>query len=382
MTTLEMEFIVVEILTRLPVKTLIRLKSVCKSLNSLISSRDFTRLYLSHQSLTSSAADNRLILAGNGRINCYQLDPHATTSTTTFVYDETSASISSIIGTSNGLLCIRLTRGNFSEYCILNPTTRINRCIPALHEKHGVVHNYGFGFDHENLDYIIVVVFDYRNNCAVKTRITSVYSLNKNSWRVVNEIAVATDSMQAFRRYGVLIDNNLLHWMFLIPALHKHRIGCFDICKKKWTDGVLLPRFYYDPTWRKKSYLVDFGLVDDCLFSTFKDEIENRYHVWVMKEYGVQDSWVMLLSIPISNCIDGEVINPVACCQSSDMVLLRQRYTSRFFWYNKVDGGISEAKFDGAPNSQNIQVYIYICVAGVLFTFLVDNSLSTSRSSL
>ncbi|XP_074271020.1 uncharacterized protein LOC141594938 [Silene latifolia] len=164
--------------------------------------------------------------------------------------------------------------------------------------------------------------------------------------------------MNQLRKYGVLIDNNLLHWMFWIPTLHKQRIGCFDICKNKWTDNVLLPRFYYDPTCNKETYLVDIGLNDECLFSIFKDIVENRYNVWVMKEYGVQESWVMLLRIPVSSCFDGKVITLVASCRSSEMVLLRQRYTSKLLLYNKVDGGISEAKFGGAPNCWNLQAYM------------------------
>ncbi|XP_074271025.1 F-box protein CPR1-like [Silene latifolia] len=356
---LDMDVILVEILA----KTLIRFKSVCKSLNFVISSRDFVRLYLRHQSLSSSATDKCLILAGDHRINCYQFDQHATTTPTTFVYSKTSRHEElAVIGTSNGLLCIRLIKGNFSEFSILNPTTRSYRCIRTLHEELGVGHSYGFGFDHENLDYIIVVVSDYLNNSAVKTRITSVYSLNKNSWRVVNEIAVATtDTTEGVRMYGVLIDNNLLHWMFWIPELRKHRIGCFDICKNKWTDDVLLPRFYYDLTWQKKIRIVDFGVIDDCLSLTFMDRIEKRDDVWVMKEYGVQESWVRMLSIPDFNCfqIRGG-INLVACCQSSDTVLVRLRYSSRLFWYNKVDGGHSEAKFDVAPNFWD-NIHAYMC---------------------
>ncbi|XP_074271024.1 F-box protein CPR1-like [Silene latifolia] len=349
MTTLEgltLDIILMEILPRLAPKTLIRFKSVSKFWNSVISSRDFVRVY---------QADKRLILAGDGRINSYHLDPYATTTTTTFVYIKKM----SVIGTSNGLLCICLIRANFSEYCILNPTTRICRCIRSTFDKElGVRHSHGFGFDHENLDYVIVVVSEYHNNSAVYTRRTSVYRLNTNSWSVVDEVTFPADNMNALRKYGVLIGNNLLHWMFWMPSLHQYRIGCFDICKNKWTDDILLPRFYYDPTCNKETYLVDFGVVDDCLSSTFKDGIENRYDMWVMKEYGVQESWVMLWSIPDSSCFDGKVITLVACCRSSEMVLLQERYTSKLFWYNKVDGGISKAKVDGAPNSWNLQAYM------------------------
>ncbi|XP_074271018.1 F-box/kelch-repeat protein At3g23880-like [Silene latifolia] len=357
---LTMDVIIMEILPWLPAKTLIRFKSVCKSWNSVISSRDFTQNYLDHQSLSSSAADKRLILTGDRRINCYHLGgPYATTTTTTFFYTKTNPFIS-VIGTSNGLLCIRLTTLNFNEYCILNPTTRICRCIHSrLHEQLGVGHSHGFGFDHENLDYVIVVVSVYRNNSVVKTRITSVYSLNKNTWSVVDEITFPIDNMNALKQYGVLFDNNLLHWMFWIPTLHKFRIGCFDICKKKWTDDCLLPQFYYDPTCNKKTNVVDIGLIDDCLSSTFNDMIANRHDVWVMKEYGVQESWVMLLTIPNSNCFKLEHTNPVAYCHiSDDMVLVRQLFTCRLFWYNKVDGRVSEAKFDGASYFWNIQAYM------------------------
>ncbi|XP_074267297.1 F-box protein CPR1-like [Silene latifolia] len=212
----------------------------------------------------------------------------------------------------------------------------------------------GFAFDPVNHDFKVVGFTDQRNNEGIDTRITKVYSLNANSCTTL-DTEFPTDSVVGWHRHGVVINYYLVHWMFWNPSLRKLRIGCFDVCKMKWIDDVLLPRYYYHPTCR--NFLLDFGVLDGLLCYSFENKVDSCFDVWVMMEYGVQDSWFKLFSIPISNNLHEGVI-PVASRNRSAEVLIRQRHTSKFYWYDRADGRMSEAKFDGVPISSYFETYM------------------------
>ncbi|XP_074266788.1 F-box protein CPR1-like [Silene latifolia] len=181
-----------------------------------------------------------------------------------------------------------------------------------------------------------------------------VYSLNANSCTTL-DTEFPTDSAEGWHNHGIVINYYLVHWMFWSPLSRKRRIGCFDVCKMKWTDDVLLPRYYYDPTHR--NYLLDFGVLDGLLSASFENKVDSYFDVWVMMEYGVQDSWFKLFSIPISDNLQEGVI-PVASRSRSAEVLIRQRRSSKFYWYDRADGRMSEAKFDGAPDFSRFEAYM------------------------
>ncbi|XP_074266011.1 F-box protein CPR1-like [Silene latifolia] len=234
---------------------------------------------------------------------------------------------------------------------ILNPSTRTYVLTDGAPRRGNV----GFGFDEATEDYKIVNVLDEHssgNGNVVKKRITTVYNVRLRTAKIVDRI-LPDDSMDV-RFGGVLIDNCLLHWMFWSPSKKKRRIGCFDIRVEKWVDDVMLPEYYYNSEHKK--YLLDFGVLDGRLFSSFENRVSSCFDVWVMKVYGVPESWVKLFSVTISVDLIGGIV-PVACRGvDSSEVLLRQRHTSKLFWYNKENGSISVAKVPGCLDHQP-----YVC---------------------
>ncbi|KAK9667721.1 hypothetical protein RND81_13G006900 [Saponaria officinalis] len=321
------DFILAEILPKLPAKSLLRFKCVCQSFNTLISSPEFIRRHLRH----SLSSDNRLLVipATNLTHHTFDLDSLSAAAAVSATFSFPDDDDVSVGGSCNGLLLIT---GGFS-LVLLNPSTRTYVDVPSTGG------NLGFGFDHRSDDYKIVAVSDDHINAnRVKTRITKIYSVNSKSWKVVDR-TLPSDSIEQ-RHGGVLINNHLLHWMFWSPSMRKRRIGCFDICLEKWTDDVLLPSYYYDPS--HKNYFLDFGVVDGKMYSSFENRVDSSFDVWVMKEYGVQESWMKLLSVAISDDLKGGVV-PVACREAgSSQVLLRQRHESKLFWYNRMNGVISK----------------------------------------
>ncbi|KAK9667717.1 hypothetical protein RND81_13G006500 [Saponaria officinalis] len=340
---LPIDFIVAEILPKLPAKSLLRFKCVCKSFNTLISSPEFVRLHLRH----SLSSDNRLVVIPviDRTVYTFDLDSlssSATAASATFSWPEHA----SINGSCNGLLLITGFFGGLHRLVLLNPSTRTYVDVPSTT-------NYlGFGFDHRNDDYKIVAVTDYRINVS-KSRVTKIYSLNSKSWKIV-EITFPPDAIQ-YPRSGALIDNHLLHWIFWNPSTGKRIIGCFDVCLENWGADVPLPGHYCNSS--RKIYLLDFGVVDGRLFCSFENQVDWSYDVWVMEEYGVQESWTKLLSVAIPDDVIRGIV-PVAISGrevGSSQVLIQQRRNSKMFWYNTVNGVTSKVN---VPYLSDYRAYI------------------------
>ncbi|KAK9716060.1 hypothetical protein RND81_06G208900 [Saponaria officinalis] len=182
MVTLDDKVIYFEILPKLPTKSLIRFKCVSKSFDSAISSPELIDLHFRHHHMSSSD-HHLLILPGESRINCYNLYHPLSLSTPTSTFTWSNSSVISVLGSSNGLLCVFVQNANMDHYdshvCFLNPTTRMHRDIHISYvDVRGF--NIGFGFDPQTLDHKLVIAY---NPFYKKTLITRVFmEHNSNSF--------------------------------------------------------------------------------------------------------------------------------------------------------------------------------------------------------
>lgn len=214
--------------------------------------------------------------------------------------------------------------------------------------------NFGFGFDDANDDYKIVGVEIYMGSeeeedeededdedyVAVGVmREVKVYSLKSDSWSLV-EKTFAEDSTE-YKESGVVIDNHLVHWKFWNRSTGNLRIGCFDLRSNQWGDDVPLPDSIPQTFMNVCFDDVKFppvGVLDGCLCLLSENSLSNAVDVWVMKEYGVKDSWVKLVSIPNRHAFRPLKVCPFAYGKGSQSELLvRVDSQSPFFWFNIRD---------------------------------------------
>ncbi|KAL9246994.1 hypothetical protein vseg_020469 [Gypsophila vaccaria] len=352
MTTLDDNTIFVEILPKLPAKSLMRFKCVSKAFHSAITSSELIDLHLRHHHVSSS---DHLLVIGEGRgINCYSLDEPHCLSTPTSVFTWNNARFISVVGSSNGLLCILVSKDDsihisVPDYvCVLNPTTRIHQSVHIYVPVTQVIY-VGFGLDHRTLDHKLVLVYHRRyKRGATRTRITKIYSFNTNSWTEIRTKLLTESFLQSC--HGVVINHNLLHWMMRNPCSDKHKniIGCFDVSLNGWTDDVLLPDYYDNPAQRN-FFPTNIGVLDGRLFSCFRTVTDGRFDVWVMREYGVQGSWFRLLKMDELRGGPDVGAEPVFSRGGSDEVLVRHCRSRKLCWYNTTDGKMSDGVIPGTP---------------------------------
>ncbi|KAJ8444624.1 hypothetical protein Cgig2_023687 [Carnegiea gigantea] len=314
---LPMEILLDEILPRLPVKSLLRFKCVCKFFRTLIPSPEFIHRRLRHS--LSSDVDRLLILTEKlGGVRSFHWDsPEFPAVSLPFCGE-----VLFLGGSCNGLVCIGTPS---SSLIIFNPSTGIYREVcyenSSLNDADAFT-NYGFGFDDISDDYKVVKVtngiyYDFYPDDYYRfgvRREVEVYSLKSDSWSLVEKTS-NIDSMQQLG-YGVLVDNHLLHWR------------------------------------NERTKLVHLGVLDGCLCLLTENSASiGGGNVWIMKEYGVKDSWVKFMRISFTDIHGGVEISPFAYARGSrSEILIRIKWDCKFFWYNCRDKTWRWAEIQWVPD--------------------------------
>ncbi|KAL3628795.1 hypothetical protein CASFOL_027841 [Castilleja foliolosa] len=171
------------ILTRLPVKSIIRFKSVCKPWFALLSSPDFKKL---HQVQFSNDPRNQTYLFqhSNNTLSLFQIGSNQKKPTfLNHPFSHNKINID-VVGCFNGFVCLSEKPSNDVIH-LWNPALNMSKQIFPLEECEECVVSLGFGYDAESDDLKVVkiVLIDNRKHLAgMSAIIVEVYSVNSDSW--------------------------------------------------------------------------------------------------------------------------------------------------------------------------------------------------------
>ncbi|KAK4259508.1 hypothetical protein QN277_005832 [Acacia crassicarpa] len=177
--------IIICILSRLPVKSLMRFQCVCKHWKNLFKSPYFIADHLHHSHQNPSLIISRLFVRNIQRllvIDCemqfryIQKAPPPIDSSQRYLFFH-------IIGSSNGLLCLQIRKsyGLPPSLLVWNPVTRDLREVPES-RTNGYGCKFGFGFSPVVNDYKIAAINSSNDGRVCRVR---VYSLSRNSWKEI-----------------------------------------------------------------------------------------------------------------------------------------------------------------------------------------------------
>ncbi|KAI9112479.1 hypothetical protein K1719_016402 [Acacia pycnantha] len=294
------EDLMIEIMMRLPVKSLLRFKFVAKSWYDLISDPSFiTKQFEWSNSITKKRClklifqnhihsnlppSISLLSEREGRCVVQDLD---------LPFPRNGLEHILVYGQCNGILFLRGVYRVYREYVgalfLWNPATKEIKAIPASHRHQQrpivFVGLFGFGFDPITKDYKIVQVL-YSPSSGEQT-VVEVYNLSTNSWRTITvDVPIFKFNIQ----YGQCYLNGAYHWL---AGDHNKFIVSFDFSKEVF--GIIQsPPLVTSSPSKDKSFL---AVVDDCLAWVTTDNLkESRVEIWVMK-YGVESSWTKKFEI-------------------------------------------------------------------------------------
>ncbi|KAK1376014.1 hypothetical protein POM88_032207 [Heracleum sosnowskyi] len=199
MDTLTEDLFVVEILSRLPIKTLYSVRCVCNQWRSLykfnISDPKFVKLH----KLRNPDNNHDSFIAHRFRSQCHKLSVINTNfcnrdpvNLTLPFPTSTKSNGFDVVGSCNGVLCLSYVRKKKprNRLFLWNPATGQLKDIPNY--KIGIKLDncdvsVGFGFDHASSDYKVVRIVRYQSKGFPSdvTRV-EVYSLKKNAWKEID----------------------------------------------------------------------------------------------------------------------------------------------------------------------------------------------------
>ncbi|KAL8059796.1 hypothetical protein ABFX02_03G110100 [Erythranthe guttata] len=285
--------IIIEILARLPPKKIIQCKSVCKKWLELINEPYFASFHFA-LSTPSLVVHQTEILKNFFKIVHFddKYDHHSLPRDTMLKFNLKNLSIFSdsnivVDGSVHGFLLVRDVNYKHETLYICNPLTREYFQLPSPKGlvRYPSVVTHGFGVSLISQEYKVVRIFHERelhprNRSCVRVPYseTQVYSLGKGSWRTIGGAPFAYDS----RSIGLFFEGRL-HWLIQDLEAAHDLISSFDLENEEF-------RPIPPPFRPRRKLLGSLGVLKGCLClcdNTSNFEIE----IWVMKEYGVEESW-------------------------------------------------------------------------------------------
>ncbi|KAJ6991923.1 F-box protein CPR30-like [Populus alba x Populus x berolinensis] len=323
--------IITRILSNLDIKTLLCFRSVSKGWRSLIDSSGFINTHMSLSIKTNT--NNTLLILGEGGLNPINFDDLSPGDLLN-LQDQPFISIGwqdvRLMGSCNGLVCLSNDDG---DVVILNQSTREHKRILSLvrhgfelsvgsaPDKHWVwVSAYGFGYDAVSNDYKFVSIAKFLGiGFTFKESEMTIYSAKKDLWGVIK---IPYDMLSTDDKMGVYVHGSL-HWIAK-GSIWRDIIVGFDL-------GLDEFREVPQPDYGGNIVIdIDLGVLGSylCVFAKFRDRSAD---VWIMKEYGVEESWSKVFSIS-RNVLFYDSVRPLSYSRRGTEVLL-ELDEERLVWY-------------------------------------------------
>ncbi|KAF3674659.1 putative F-box/kelch-repeat protein-like isoform X2 [Capsicum annuum] len=284
--------LITEILLRLPVKSLLKFTSVCKSWLSLISSPEFVKNHLL-LSATNKDYNHHGVMFNFARLcepkqqgikdcSLTSLLNHPVTEAFDLDYpDKTLGDFPRLVGSVNGLVCLAMTHyGGLIDLFLWNPSIRKHKKLPNyrpyvfsryLEDEYS---DYQFGFAYDELQ------DDYKVVGRVRGIEVKIYSLRSDSWRL-------------------------------------DRISSIDLANEKWAVIEKPCNF----KGGRNSVMLGVLRSDLSVFCNYLMSLASpcRADIWVMKEYGVKESWTKMFTVISPDVMSQMRVPPIL--MSNDLFL-------------------------------------------------------------
>ncbi|XP_057756433.1 F-box protein CPR1-like [Arachis stenosperma] len=317
--------LICRIFLRVPAKDLFCLRFVSKLWHSFISDPDFAE---SHYNLHSASSRSYLLVKDYSSAYCVHLDtlfdvaapaPPPTLKEVSLPSRKEPYPHFRLLGSCRGFVLLK-EKPDFLVIC--NPATGSSKTISYSHIKvrRDDSIRYGFGFDASRDDYLIVLSWHKYPHGLV------CFSLRTNSWINLDEELPKT-RVRWKQKLSTLFLHGAIHWLCYSNRDHiDDDILILDL-KERSFSTISMPT---QLVGCYPIYLITLGgYLGLALYSHDKQKTE----IWVMKEYKVPSSWILMYEIPCGNNL------PLCMSNGNDIIALNFTpldYKLRFVKYNGV----------------------------------------------
>jgi len=353
--------LIIEVLSFLTVKLLMRFRCVCKSWNTLVSNPKFIKI---HQKKSERNKNLVLIEKDFSSNICKRLMVNylpvsrlvmvnsSITLTNDHILNEKDGF--SIVGSCNGLVCLLGYSPLERWLYFYNPATRtLSKRLGTFTDKYGYM--FAFGYDALTNTYKVV-------NFCERSRNARIFSLGDNIWRSVPSFPDFRIYRDPFMSscYTYVYFNGTINWLVIrkdiTSLLHNYTLENFviislDLGTETYTQ--LLP-----PRGSGEKLLVEptICVFMDCLctcFSHAEGYKGDQFVIWKMLKFGVEESWSQFLKICYQtlqrNCFNCSLL-PLCLSDSGDTLILGVPRTGQKILYNCRTNMVVQTAFTVGKN--------------------------------
>ncbi|GAB4835488.1 hypothetical protein Ancab_000397 [Ancistrocladus abbreviatus] len=264
-----------EVLSRLPVKAVLRFRSVCKTWASVIDAPCFESMHLHHCN-NNREKKKLLLLQWSHSDRKHWTLRWADTFRKIRDFDTEFTSSMLVICYIDGLLVLCDNPRHCYAVIVLNLSIRKYITLPSSPVLHENYLNLGIGYDSASDDYKLVAWSSSSSG--------QVYSLNSDTWKSQVSFEHARHFMF---QYPQVFFEGTIHWIVQRPDDKDHLILTFDV-----HDEIVKYMKLPYPSRRGTRVLT---IVDESL--AIVDHKRKESCIWVMEKYGAIDSWTKRYTI-------------------------------------------------------------------------------------
>ncbi|KAL3645253.1 hypothetical protein CASFOL_010433 [Castilleja foliolosa] len=326
------EDIMLCILTRLPVKSIHRFKSVCKPLRDVLSSTEFVKM---HRAQFPLNPENQSLIFHYGitksdrtiwTISMLKIDSEKKRIPSPQVYYFADAF--QIIGCCNGLICMDFLLGNGGKtrLALCNPALNnmsVSLPVPEMEIVHPNLVSLGFGYNEEADDFKVIKIANL-GDCNKKMSV-AVYSSNSNSWSKID----VGFHFAPYESTNSAIVNGSPYWEATVYH-RKNVLVCFDVREMVFK---IVPR--PDNTGFGDMLFVDWkGDLGAIMCSMEKDETVWSLDVWVLDDVG-KTGWTKKYSF---GSIEVNVCHLFHCWKNGKILIGDRLVDGKLFMFDTENG--------------------------------------------
>ncbi|OVA15186.1 F-box domain [Macleaya cordata] len=311
MSTLLPNEILFNIFLRLPVKSILRFRCVCKSWFQFLTDPYFVKTHVNYHYVEN----NNLHIMVEHHDLIYSIDYKDLTSSSDHAVEMMDYPMKSanhgiqILGSCNGLVCIQ---SYDNSICLWNPSTKEFKKLPVpiMFEDHG-------GND--------------ERACARALR--TYLTRNGAGWATITYGFGYDSNIEDYRKQPGVLVNGALHWKAIRVVESEDDdlevIVSFVIVNNRFKD-VPQPENLYSKLGK------EVGVLGGCLCLLDKIDMA-RVDVWVMGDYGVRESWTKLFSISDKTITQSRSVRLIQSYKNYDEILLEKDNKALVLYYPKQE---------------------------------------------
>ncbi|CAM0906853.1 unnamed protein product [Alopecurus aequalis] len=347
-----------EVLLRLPVKSILRFRAVCHSWAALFSSKDFRSLHMA-TSKVLLPAPKLLVVSPTSSLDSSAVyySPSAHRDDLLFTFDSALHTSVEVVTPSSCCGLTLLFDAAVPAYYICNAATRAITRLPLLrHPKRD--YTAGLGFDDQTGEYKVVRLI---NACRHEKGVImcDVYTPGTDRWRPAArelpfglfQLAISAVEHALVNKIPPVFANGFLHWLIL-PTLIVRRpraaIILFSVAEE--TFGSVRSPPFWGPTENKRPWSQSEGehlVVMDgqvCIVRNLRNGTTHgsALEIWGLLDYGRSSNWSLNHRIDLFGHIRRELSDPqvvrvigsVGNCRSRKKIVI---VTSKHWVHQKFE---------------------------------------------